>query len=225
MKLSPMLQLFVAVAAIANFIPTKAVRAVSFGEREVDSSKFAVVAAPYHHGHNLMIVEQIPGKKQCWEETGANPTVIDPLLLNFDFSNACKRSADSNSYSIRLDGKDYGMDYLLDVVEKDGELNLVGTHRDPEKPQLVIGKTHGITDGSLKIHLNPGWRLTKRTYEDKTTEHIYLSYTSSAATESASKITASPVADSSSATQRTESCNVVGTARQKDNAKYIASNH
>ncbi|WP_052055787.1 DUF3747 domain-containing protein [Myxosarcina sp. GI1] len=213
MKLSPVLQLFIVAAAIANFVPTKAVRAVSFGEREVDSSKFAIVAAPYRHGHNLMIVEQIPDQKKCWEEVGANPTIIDPLLLNFDFTNACKRSSDSNSYSIRLDGEDYGMDYLLSVIEKDGELNLIGTHRDPEQPELIIGKTHGLADGSLKIDLNPGWSLTKRTYGDKTTEHIYLSYTDSAATESASEITASPVADSSSATRRAKGCNVVGTAR------------
>lgn len=196
MKLSSVLKFFVVAAAVANIVPTKAARAVSFGEREVDSSKFAVIAAPYRHGHNLMIVEQIPGRKQCWLEEGANPTVIDPLLLNFDFTNHCKRSFDSNGYSIRLDGKDYGMDYLLDVVEKDGELYLVATSRDSEQPELTIGKTNGLSDGSLKIHLSSGWRLTKRTYGNETTEHIYLSYTSSAATESAAK-----------------GCNVVGTAQ------------
>ena len=70
------------------------------------------------------------------------------------------------------------MDYLLNVVEQNGELHLVGVPRDSTKPQLHIGRTHGLSSGSLKIDLNPQWHLTRRTYGANATEHIYLSNSS-----------------------------------------------
>ena len=158
-----------------SFIPYRTVQASSFGEQEVNRERFAVIAAPYRHGYNLVVVEQIPGQKQCWSETGTSPTVVEPLFLNFDFTNACKRHADSNNYSIRFNGRDYGMDYLTDIVEQDGELHLIGIPRDSTKPQIHLGRTYGLSSGSLKITLDPQWRLTKRTYGGDTTDHIYLS--------------------------------------------------
>ena len=182
-------------AIVTTLLSCRPIQAVSFEETEVDQSDFVVVAAPYRHGYNLMIVEQMPGERKCWSENGVNPVFVDPLLLNFDFTDACKRSVDSNGYSVRLDGQDYGMDYLLNIVEKNGELELVATHRDADKPDIVIGKTNGTGGGSLKIFLNPGWRLTKRTYEGTTTEHVYLSGNSAAQNQSGQR------------------CNVVGSAQ------------
>ena len=158
--------------AVDSFQPTNA---VNFGETNIQEENVAIIATPYRHGYTLMLVEQIPHKRRCWSEHGSNPVVIDPLLLEFDFTRVCKRSTDSNGYSIRLDGKDLGMDYLIDIVEEGGELHLVGIHRDPKVPRLYIGKTHGIVEGSLKIFLNKGWQLTKRTYQGQQTEHFYLS--------------------------------------------------
>lgn len=177
MKLSLALSAVISLAAI-SFIPSKTVQASqisSFGEQEINQSQFAVVAAPYRHGYNLLILEQVPSQQKCWEEVGSSPTVIKPLFLDFDFTDACKRSSDSNSYSIRFNGEDYGMDYLTDIVKQNGELHLIGVPRDRSKPQFHIGRTHGFKSGSLKIVLNPEWRLTKRLHEDNTTEHIYLS--------------------------------------------------
>jgi hypothetical protein len=180
MKPSQLIQLLLTVSTLStltNFFPSSSVSALSFGEKEVNQGQFAVVAAPYRHGYNLLILEQIPGQRPCWSETGSNPTIIDPLFLEFDFTKACIRSSDSNSYSIRFGGEDYGLDYLLNVVKKEGELHLIGTPRDPNQPELLIGQTNGLSAGSLKFHLNPGWRLTKRTFEGNATEHIYLSRT------------------------------------------------
>ena len=178
--MKPSLVLSIAISLVAvSFIPSKTVRASSFGEQELNQNQFAVVAAPYRHGYNLLVLEQFPAQKKCWSEVGHSPTVIEPLFLNFDFTDACKRSSDSNSYSIRFNGKDYGMDYLTDIVEKDGELHLIGVPRDSNKPQLHIGRTHGLKSGSLKIVLDPQWRLTKRVHGNNTTEHIYLSNTKS----------------------------------------------
>jgi hypothetical protein len=164
-----------AVTTTATMITFNPAKAISFGEKEVEKDRFVVVAAPYHHGYNLLLIEQIPGKQKCWGENGLNPVKVNPLLLNFDFTGSCKRSTDSNNYSLRIDGKDYGLDYLFNIVKKDGELHLVATPRNPNQPEIFIGRTYGMSQGSLKIFLNPGWRLTKRTYEGETVEHIYLS--------------------------------------------------
>ena len=175
MKPSQLLQLLITAGTVSTFFASPSVLASSFGEKEVDDNRFAVVAAPYRHGYNLMIVEQIPGQRRCWNEVGAKPTVIEPLFLQFDFTNSCIRSADSNGYSIRHQGEDYGLDYLLNVVKKDGELHLIGSPRDSSKPELHLGSTNGFASGSLKIELKPGWHLTKRTYQGNATQHIYLS--------------------------------------------------
>ena len=175
MKPSQLLQLLLTAGTISTLFASPSVLASSFGEREVDDNRFAVVAAPYRHGYNLMIVEQIPGQRRCWNEVGDRPTVIEPLFLQFDFTTSCIRSADSNGYSIRHQGEDYGLDYLLDVVKRDGELHLIGSPRDSSKSELHLGSTNGFASGSLKIELKPGWHLTKRTYQGKTTQHIYLS--------------------------------------------------
>ena len=174
MKPSLVLSTVISLAAI-SLIPSQTVQASSFSEQELNQNQFAVVAAPYRHGYNLLVLEQIPAQQKCWSEIGHSPTVIKPLFLDFDFTDACKRSSDSNSYSIRLNGQDYGMDYLTDIVEQDGELHLIGVPRDSSKPQFHIGRTYGLKSGSLKIVLDPEWRLTKRRHENKTTDHVYLS--------------------------------------------------
>ncbi|MGF1481433.1 MAG: DUF3747 domain-containing protein [Cyanophyceae cyanobacterium] len=179
MNLSLPLALVVSAAAITSFSPPARAQASSFGEQEVERERFVAVAAPYRHGYNLMIIEQIPGQRKCWNELGAYPTVVEPLLLNFDFTNACRRSSSSNNYSIRLGDQDLGMDYLPEIVKKNGELQLIATPRAPHLPELQIGRTYGFSSGALKIHFNPGWRITKRTYEGETTQHIYLSSNSS----------------------------------------------
>ena len=70
------------------------------------------------------------------------------------------------------------MDYLTDIVERNGELHLIGIPRDNTKPEIHIGRTHGLSSGSLKITLDPKWRLTKRTYGGNVTNHVYLSSSS-----------------------------------------------
>ncbi|AFZ20804.1 DUF3747 domain-containing protein [Allocoleopsis franciscana] len=151
-------------------------KAATFGKQEVDQNKFVAVAAPYgNNQHQLLLIEQISSKRPCWSESGSNPVTVDPLLLNFDFSGICGRSTDSNGYSMRLADEDFGLQYLLNVVQRNGELQLIATSRtNRTAPDIVIGRTRGLTSGFAKIFLEPGWRLTKRTYEGKTLGHVYL---------------------------------------------------
>ncbi len=150
--------------------------AATFEQAEVDQNKFIAVAAPFgNNSHQLLIIEQVSPKRECWSESGSNPVKVEPLLLNFDFTGICGRSTDSNGYSIRMEGQDLGLQYLLRIVERDGDLLLVGTSRtDRTAPEIILGKTNGLGNGFSKIVLNPGWRFTRRTYQGKTLGHIYL---------------------------------------------------
>ncbi len=177
--IKPMVTRQLRVLLIALFVyisPCNLAQATVFEQQELNQEEVIAVARPYSRGkYDLLIIRQIPGQKQCWSEIGANPVIIDPLLLNFDFTGSCERSTDSNGYSIRIDGEDYGLDYLLRIVERNGDLVLIGTHRvDTSRPEILVGRTNGIGQGLLKIVLNPGWRFTKRSYQGRALGHTYL---------------------------------------------------
>ncbi|PSO46790.1 MAG: S-layer protein [Cyanobacteria bacterium SW_9_44_58] len=161
--------------ALATMLTFQASNAQNFGAKEVPQEDYIAVAAPFgDDNYKLLILEQKSDQRACWSESGSNPVVIDPLLLDFDFTGICGRATDSNGYSIRINGQDYGQDYLLQVVERDNELVLVGTPRNNQGEKVVIGSTNGMAEGYLKIQLKPNWDFAKRTYEDKTLGHIYL---------------------------------------------------
>ena len=165
-----------ATATLTAFIANLPVHAVDFQQQEVEQNQFVAIARPYGgNKYDLLILRQIPGKRQCWQESGSNHVVVDPLLLNFDFTGNCERSTDSNGYSIRLNGQDLGLDYLLRVVERNGELVLVGTsRRNGNSQEIVIGRTHGLGQGFMKFDLDGGWRFTKRAYQGRALSHVYL---------------------------------------------------
>jgi N-acetylmuramoyl-L-alanine amidase len=151
-------------------------KAATFDEQPIDQTQVIAIARPYGgNKYDLLVLEQIPGKKQCWTESGANPVLVDPLLLNFDFTGICRRATDSNGYSIRLDGRDFGLDYILRIVERGGELVLIGTPRDSRRPELIVGKTRGMQKGFMKIILEPGWQFSRRTFQGKSLGHFYFS--------------------------------------------------
>lgn len=171
-----------ALTTLSAVLPFQAAQAVTFQETEVNQSDFVAVAQPFgENKYNLLVIEQIPGKNACWRESGSNPVNVDLLLINFDFSGHCRRSTDANGYSIRADGEDYGLDVLLSLVERDGNLLLIGNNRrNPGQPPIVVGTAQGLNGQPMKIQLNPGWRFTKRTYEGKMLGHVYFSYDSAA---------------------------------------------
>ena len=187
-----------AVLATASFLTVGALSPISaapFDNAEVNSSNFIVVASPYgSNQHQLLIIEQISNKRPCWSESGSDPVNVEPLLLNFDFTGICGRSTDSNGYSIRMNGEDLGLDYILRIAERDGDLVLVGSNRkNLAAPPIEIGRTRGSTNGFKKIVLNPGWRLTRRTYQGKALGHIYLTSDSSTPVNQTPNTTSKPL--------------------------------
>jgi hypothetical protein len=163
-------------ATLTAFVANLPIQTVDFQQQEVEQNQFVAIARPYGgNKYDLLILRQIPGKRQCWQESGSNPVVIDPLLLNFDFTGSCERSTDSNGYSIRLNGQDLGLDYLLRVVERNGELVLVATsRRNGNSEEITLGRTRGLSQGLIKIDLDGGWRFSKRAYQGRALSHVYL---------------------------------------------------
>ncbi|MEP0870286.1 DUF3747 domain-containing protein [Trichocoleus desertorum AS-A10] len=166
-----------ALSAISSVNP--AIAAATFSQQEVDQSKFIAVAAPYgRQAHQLLILEQVSNKQACWQEGGiatGSHTSVEPLLLGFDFTGICGRSTDSNGYSLRMAGQDLGLKYSLRVVKRNNELVLIGQpNRGQNLPALEIGRTRGLDSGFAKIFLDPGWRLSKRVYNDRPLGHVYL---------------------------------------------------
>ena len=168
-------------AAIASLLLTSIplalpAKASQFTETAIDQTQVIAIARPYgDRKYDLLVIEQIPKKKQCWAESGSMPVMVDPLLLNYDFTGICRRSTDSNGYSVRLDGQDYGLEYLLRIVPRGNELVLVGTSRTGKAPELIIGSTQGLQAGFMKIILKPSWQFTKRTFNNKVLGHFYFS--------------------------------------------------
>lgn len=190
--------LLISLTSITNERP--ATGASTFDEQAIEQNQIVAVARPYGNSkYDLLVIEQIPGKKQCWSENGAKPTTIEPLLLKFDFTGHCSRSTDSNGYSIRVEGQDYGLDYLLRVVQRNGELLLVGTPRtNASKREIIVGRTYGMKPGFIKFVLNPGWQFSKRAYQGKVLGHVYFSGDRTAlnSTDNASTVATLPATNS-----------------------------
>jgi hypothetical protein len=156
-------------------------QAGQFGQQEVDQTRFIAVASPYQNGnaHQLLILEQLADNRPCWQEYTSSQgllTIVEPLLLNFDFTGVCSRSTDSNGYSIRVNGEDFGLRYSVRVVPHNGDLLLVGAPGDRRMPHILIGRAYGMTNEFVKLNLSPGWRFTRRTFDDRTVGHVYLTY-------------------------------------------------
>ncbi|NJL82273.1 MAG: DUF3747 domain-containing protein [Chloroflexaceae bacterium] len=168
-------------AILVSLVPTDPAQAGLFEEEPVEQSQVTAVAEPYgdpdNRQYNLLVIEQIPGQQTCWQESGSSPVTVEPLLRTFDFTGHCRRSTDSNGYSIRIDGQDLGLDYILRIVKNNGNLVLLATPRGVSNlPEIVVGRSNGFEEGKfIKLTLNPGWQFTRRTYQGKPLGHYYLS--------------------------------------------------
>lgn len=177
MKLSlPITLATMTTVGLSAIAPLQPANAVEFGEFAVDQNNFVAVAVPYNYRkYKLAIIEQVPGKKSCWSESGSNPITVDLLLLNFDHTNDCLKAVDSNGYSLRVNGIDDKVAYTLNLVENNGQLQLIADHADPSQSDWVVGRTNGLIEAPMKIQLDPNWQFTKRLYQGSAIQHIYMS--------------------------------------------------
>ncbi|MEO0533395.1 MAG: DUF3747 domain-containing protein [Cyanobacteria bacterium P01_A01_bin.123] len=150
--------------------------AQGFGKVEINQDTVVplVVQGSGFIPYRLYIYEQLSDQRPCWRESGTDPITVDPLLLNFDFSGICQRAANTNAYSIRLNDEEMGSRFQLKIVEtQDGNLLLKGV--SSTEGAFTIGSTGGKgSTGFTRITLAPGWRLSKRTFEDQVQGHYYF---------------------------------------------------
>ncbi len=166
-----------------------------FSQLEVDQNRYAIVASPYGGNlHQLLILKQISNARQCWSESGNSPTTINPLLLEFDFTDICGRSTDSNGYSVRVGGEDMNWRYSLRVARRGNDLHLLAVPTvDRNAPELLVARTRGYAAGFSKFYPEPGWKLTERSYQGSSVGHIYLTNDQSLASLNAAAVAARPV--------------------------------
>ena len=162
---------FLSIAALA---PAEA--GYRFDETPVNQNDVVAVAQPLntqgYQGYKLLVLEQQSNARACWSENGYSPIQVDPLLLNFNFSGICGRATDSNGYSVRVNDTDLGLTHNLSLQNVGGEVRLYAVSSGEK---ILVGRTGGLTNGFMKVKLEPGWRFTKRTYNGKVLGHFYLS--------------------------------------------------
>ncbi len=98
--------------------------AQDFNKVEIDQSKVIVIATQLRQKYALTVMRQLRDTRPGWIETNSGQPVIVKLdLLEFDFTGICQRSVDSGGYSIRMADRDLGLDYKLEVLNRDGNLS------------------------------------------------------------------------------------------------------
>ncbi len=171
-----------ATALGASAIASTSALAQNYGEQAIAANRAVAVAEPVANGrfYRLLIIEQLSDRRACYEEQPGSPTVIDPLLLNFDFSGICGRSSDSNGYSVRIGNEDLSRQYRLQITRRGDNLVLVALPgalpgRGGDLPVLEIGRSSGVANDFVKLELDPGWQFSSRTLNGQDQSHIYLS--------------------------------------------------
>ena len=148
-----------------------------FGMAELDPQKLLVVAAPIGSSSRsqLNIYEQVNGRRPCFAVAEGRPAVVSPLLSTFDFTGICGRYIDANGYSVRVGDTDLATVYRLSVVNQGADILLMALPTRPGAgPEMVVGRTLGNGTGFLKLELEPGWRLARRTFRGRSLGHVYL---------------------------------------------------
>ncbi|MGK7890303.1 MAG: DUF3747 domain-containing protein [Leptolyngbyaceae cyanobacterium] len=145
-----------------------------FQQTELNQEDVIAIASPIGSTrHQLLILEQLGAQRDCWSAQGNQVT---PLLLDFDFTGICGRATDSNGYSLRVDNEDLGMRYTLRLEANNGTLRLLASSdRDRRAPAIEVGRATQRAGEFTPITLNPGWRITKRSYNGQALGHYYLS--------------------------------------------------
>ncbi|NEQ99656.1 MAG: DUF3747 domain-containing protein [Cyanothece sp. SIO2G6] len=145
-----------------------------FQQTELNQEDVIAIASPIGTTrHQLLILEQIGSQRECWAEQGDSVT---PLLVDFDFTGICGRATDSNGYSIRVGNEDLGLQYTLRLAAENGTLRLLASSdKDRTAPPIEVGRATQRAGEFVSITLNPGWRITKRSYNGQELGHYYLS--------------------------------------------------
>lgn len=178
-----------ATALVGSAIASTSALAQNYGQQPISSDRAVAIAEPVANGrfYRLLVLEQLSDERACFAEQAGSPTVIEPLLLNFDFSGICGRRSDSNGYSVRIGNEDLSRRYRLQITRRGDSLVLVALPgalpgQNSDLPVLEIGRSNGVANDFVKLTLDPGWQISRRTLNGSTQGHVYLSNDQSLAT-------------------------------------------
>lgn len=172
-----------AAAIGASAIASTSAIAQNYSQQPIPSDRAVAIAEPVANGrfYKLLVLQQLTDQRACFEEKAGTPTVIEPLLLNFDFSGICGRASDSNGYSVSIGNEDLSRQYRLQVTRQGDNLVLVAMpgalpgRSGSALPVLEIGRSNGVANDFVKLELDPGWQLARRALNGSAQGHVYLS--------------------------------------------------
>jgi len=145
---------------------------------EVDPQRFVLVAAPIGSGGTraqLNIYEQVNPRRPCFAVGQGKPAIVDPLLATFDFTGICSRYIDANGYSLRVGANDLATVYRVMVSRTPADTLLLAIPTKPGAgPEMVVARSQGAGSGFLKLELEPGWRLMRRSFGGRNLGHLYI---------------------------------------------------
>ena len=171
-----------AATLMGSAIASTSALAQNYGQQTIPADRAVAIAEPVANGrfYRLLVLEQLTDERACFAEQAGSPTIIEPLLLNFDFSGICGRRSDSNGYSVRIGNEDLSGRYRLQVTRRGSDLVLVALPgvlpgQDSDLPVLEIARSNGVANDFVKLTLNPGWQISRRTLNGSAQGHAYLS--------------------------------------------------
>ena len=163
----------VGLAAIAGSLPGLA-RAL-FDSRPLNQERFAILAQAVGTDRwKLLVLEQIKTRPLCWEER--QDGLMKPSLNNFDFTGICSRYLDSNGYSLRTSGKDAEKRYRLRLKQSRNGLALQAMD-SVRGGGITVARASNVRrdkNAFVKLTLEPGWSLERRSYKGRTLSHVYF---------------------------------------------------
>ena len=168
----------VGLAAIAGSLPGLA-RAL-FDSNPLQEERFAILAQAVGPDRwKLLVLEQIKARPLCWEER--QDGLMNPSLNNFDFTGICSRYLDSNGYSLRTSGRDVDKRYRLRLNQSKNGLALQAMDSVQGEGITVAraSKVRRNKNAFVKLTLEPGWSLERRSYKGRTLSHVYFAHTKS----------------------------------------------
>ncbi len=147
-----------------------------FQTAEVEADSFAVLARPVgDNDWTLLVLEQLAAEPSCWDDR--KDGLVDPALNRFDYTGICNRYLDSNGYSLRVAEEDMGTTYRLRVQQVGSRLELQAS--SPDSPTVLVLGSGEVPlrdrDAFVRLRLEPGWELKRRTYDERVLSHIYFS--------------------------------------------------
>jgi hypothetical protein len=157
--------------------PLSGVRANGlFHSAPVEANSFAVLARPVAADDwTLVVLEQLRPRPFCW--TPRPDGLVDPTLNRFDYTGICGRFIDSNGYSLRIGDIDLGHAYRLRLERRGNTLQLLATTAS-RGAELVVGQgavPRRDRDLFVPLQLEPGWELRRRTFGERSLNHVYFS--------------------------------------------------